>query len=136
MPITAENRGRYPARKVWRAIRTFVQHRARDKCEECGVPNHATGVRNPNGSFTAMGVDVGCVHDGWKVIRIICTVSHQDHHPENNDGYETTGKVLPVERSNLKFLCQACHNRHDGKHRAGNASATKDKKRGQQRMFG
>lgn len=82
------------------------------------------------------GVDVGCVHDGWKVIRIICTVSHQDHHPENNDGYETTGKVLPVERSNLKFLCQACHNRHDGKHRAGNASATKDKKRGQQRMFG
>lgn len=38
--------------------------------------------------------------------RVVLTIAHMDHTPENCDP------------SNLRALCQACHNRYDAKHRA------------------
>lgn len=38
--------------------------------------------------------------------RVVLTVAHLDHVPEHND------------RSNLKLLCQRCHNQLDAGHRA------------------
>lgn len=41
-----------------------------------------------------------------KMVRIVLTIAHLDHTPENCDP------------SNLRALCQRCHNRYDAKHRA------------------
>lgn len=102
MPIKPENRAKYP--KNWPEIRERIRKRAEDQCERCGVPNHRYIVRTA---------------EGWRedyghgAIYIVCTVAHLDHNPENN------------EDSNLAFLCQRCHNRHDAKHRAETRAKTR-----------
>ncbi len=106
MPIRPENKHLYP--KDWQSIRTEVLIRADSKCEFCGVPNHVEGC------WTSEGFD-DCLElpsllrqrktEGYKVIRIVLTIAHLDHDPTNND------------MSNLRALCQRCHNRYDRKHR-------------------
>jgi hypothetical protein len=115
----------YPAN--WPEIRAQVKERAGNKCEGCGVANHAVGARDRRGdwhdqdSIDNLNSDVGYSMFGEypKIIRIVCTTAHLDHNPGNND------------LGNLKFWCQACHNRHDAKHRAGNAALTRHAKREQ-----
>ena len=51
--------------------------------------------------------------DGDKIARIVLTVAHLDHMPEHNDP------------TNLRALCQRCHNRHDAPHRRQTAQATR-----------
>jgi hypothetical protein len=46
-----------------------------------------------------------CLSDEEDAIRVVCTVAHLDHTPEN------------CVDENLKFLCQRCHNRYDIGHR-------------------
>ena len=117
MPIRPENRSRYP--KDWPAISLRIRERAGQKCEWCGVENYALGAwiegkwwraapkgtglnddPRPGGQFPCWhpsGADVQ-----WaKVTRIILTVAHLDHTPEN------------CADENLKALCQRCHNRYD-----------------------
>lgn len=49
------------------------------------------------------GVENYAIRGGKKVV---LTIAHLDHTPENCD------------ESNLRALCQLCHNRYDAKHRA------------------
>jgi hypothetical protein len=129
MPIRPENRDRYP--KDWPAISAAIRQRARNKCEWCGVPNGQLGGRTAGGSWhpaiplgtncgsTPSGLDWPKEGDlGWcsvagqgdqyvqlRIVRIVLTVAHLDHTPENCDP------------ANLKALCQRCHNRYDAPHR-------------------
>jgi 5-methylcytosine-specific restriction endonuclease McrA len=84
MPIKPENKKRYP--KNWDKISTFIRfERAKNKCEVCGAKNYQP---HPiTGS------------------KVILTVAHLDHTPENCDF------------SNLKAMCQKCHNSYDAQHR-------------------
>lgn len=92
MPIRPENRARYPA--DWWLISKNVRADAGNKCEgspaypECraenAAPHPVTGAR------------------------VILTVAHLDHHPEN------------CARVNLRAWCQRCHNTYDAPHRAAN----------------
>jgi len=99
MPIKPENRHRYPP--DWRAIRLAILDRAENRCEQCGVPNHAWR-NNATGQWTH---DAGLAEawrlDGDRVARIVLTVAHLDHAPEHNDP------------TNLRALCQRCHLAHD-----------------------
>lgn len=108
MPIRPEMKARYP--KNWKAIRIDIATRAGWKCEWCGVPNRRVIQRSADGlAFLDLTVDPARnLKDGWaKPVRIVCTVAHvYDPAPENCDP------------SNLAFLCQRCHNRHDAKARA------------------
>ena len=88
MPIKPENRSRYP--KNWKDIRASILERAKDHCEFCGRKNHSFVLNEKTG----------------KMIKVVLTIAHLDHQPENCDP------------SNLRALCQACHNRYDAKHRA------------------
>lgn len=92
MPIKPENKNRYP--KNWSEIRERIRERADDKC---GAINHSFVNRFPREL---------CLQDEDDVIRIVCTVAHMDHTPENCD------------EDNLRFLCQKCHNQYDAKLRA------------------
>lgn len=133
MPIKPENKHLYP--ENWKEIAASILTRAKNKCENCGIPNHAVGYRDESGRFVRCGgnlivddygfgidpntgkmldykkakewADFETLNDemGNKYIVIVLTVSHQDHNPRNNNP------------DNLKALCQQCHNRHDIEHR-------------------
>lgn len=87
MPIKPENRSRYP--KNWKQIRAAILERAGNRCEFCGVENYSMRLNPKTG----------------KEVKIILTIAHLDHTPENCDP------------SNLRALCQKCHNTYDAEHR-------------------
>ena len=76
--------------------------RANNRCEFCGVKNHSYVMKAGT--------------ENWQFpepVLVVLTIAHLDHQPENCDP------------SNLRALCQRCHNRYDAKHRAATRSHTK-----------
>ena len=144
MPIRPENMAKYPGDSIrspeWLAIRERIRTRAGNRCEECGVENHALGGRGPDGVFRKalpvgeklLGLewpragDISACEGGAlrRIIRIVCTVAHVD------------GKLDDHSDENLRFWCQQCHNRHDAKSRQINASITRHEKAGQLDLIG
>jgi glyoxylase-like metal-dependent hydrolase (beta-lactamase superfamily II) len=104
MPIDYK---KYPSN--WKTeIRPAILARANNCCEFCGVRNYAIGYRDKNDcwhdiekSFAGDMIAEGARDRGYKVIKIVLTIAHLDHDVNNNDF------------SNLKALCQRCHNRYD-----------------------
>lgn len=112
MPIKPENKARYP--KDWKQIRERILVRANHRCEFCGVGNYA--YRNKTtGEVTRneMQVETWTCVDGDKVTRIVLTIAHLDHVPEN------------CADDNLKALCQKCHLAYDHDHHQKNARNTR-----------
>jgi len=119
MPIDYK---KYPPN--WSAvIRPFILKRANNKCENCGLENYAEGIRNnDNGldnmeeyvEFCAMNHEseifkrYGSNWNKHKWIRIILTIAHLDHDPEN----------WGVKYERLKAFCQRCHIRYDAPEKA------------------
>lgn len=115
MPIRPENKARYP--KDWPQISLRIRERAGQKCEECGIPNYELGGRDENGDWykaDPLGCDGNmplpgqfsrCTRNGvtkqLRIVKIILTVAHLDHQPEN------------CADDNLRAWCQRCHNRYD-----------------------
>lgn len=138
MPIAAENRAKYPP--DWKAIRARILERAKKRCEWCGVKNYAVLSNGKptagNREHDAAGqgelsyrearefADAGnqfWPEENYKVV--VLTVAHLDHGlSDHSDG-------------NLAALCQKCHLTHDAKQHAANAKITRDRKRGQGRLF-
>lgn len=107
MPIRPENRARYP--REWKQIADAVRARAGNRCQWCGVRNYRWIVRDHAGNVSYEStVPPRAGETQEPAVRIILTVAHLDHRPEN------------CERSNLAALCQRCHNRHDALERARN----------------
>lgn len=101
MPIDYK---KYP--KNWKELRAAVLKRANNKCEFCGVENHAVGVRDKDGVFDkldSLEERENAFYDGDKIIEIVLTVAHLDHDEENHD----------VKLERLAALCQRCHLRYD-----------------------
>lgn len=124
MPIKPENRARYPF--DWPAIVAEVRERSGNRCEgsprfpDCRLPNGAVGYREGDHwvqlgeSIDEAGLAVEAAEeDGHKVIRIVLTVGHLDHTPENCD------------RANLRHWCQRCHLVYDLTHHKTNAYMTR-----------
>ena len=138
MPIRAEMKALYPPFTVWREIRNEVLAHAENKCESCGVQNGLVGVRDLTGKFwTADDFNSGVCEnveferDGDRLkqaFRVVLTIAHKDHDPTNNGE--------PGNRPNLAAWCQKCHLTHDAKEHAKNARVTRNKKKGQENLFG
>ncbi|NIE67440.1 hypothetical protein [Burkholderia sp. Ax-1719] len=127
MPIKPENRARYPDN--WKQIREQILERAGNCCEQCKVRNHSIVQRGwLNDRDTYRDVEDGTVRDaetgawlGWvresdycgDAVKIVLTIAHLDHEPENCDP------------ANLRALCQLHHLRYDAKHHAANARETR-----------
>lgn len=82
----------------WKEIRESILKRANNCCEFCGVENYSIVQRKD------------------KKVKIVLTIAHLDHNPQNN------------ESSNLRALCQKCHNNYDIEHRKETRRKTKEKK--------
>ena len=125
MPIRPEMKDKYP--KDWYLIRTRILGRAKNKCEWCGVPNEELGYRMEDGSFVTRPVIQTTAFQelvkGKKEIKIVLTVAHLDHTPEN------------CHPKNLAALCQQCHNRYDAPMRAHGIRERKAEEVGQGKLF-
>ena len=121
MPIKPENRARYP--RNWKAIRAAILDRARHRCEQCGIPDGVYRNRN-TGQWTD---DHGLVEtwsmDGDRTARIVLTIAHLDHTPENCDP------------ANLRALCQRCHLAYDATHHAQTAYQTRRRHKAKGDLF-
>lgn len=118
MPIRDENKARYP--KDWPQISKRIRERAGQKCERCQAPNgeliirersedwdfEPTYITTKNEMFSAEDgrLITGAyfaARDITKAVKVILTVAHLDHQPEN------------CADDNLKAWCQRCHNIYD-----------------------
>jgi len=130
MPIRPENRDRYPP--DWPEIRARILRRAGNRCERCGVANYMLGGRMRDGRFlpaqplgdswrglqwprpgTVAWCDDGTWSDRLRIIRIVLTIAHLDHQPEN------------CADDNLRAWCQRCHVTYDAQHHAATARRTR-----------
>ena len=132
MPIKPENKVRYP--KNWKEISEDIRfNRAGNRCEVCGVKNYELGGRDSSGNWhkahpvkerkcrlvwPKQGNEWWCGDSDnplmLRIVKIILTVAHLDHTPENCD-YD-----------NLKAMCQSCHLHHDKKLHLTNRLRCKD----------
>ena len=102
MPIRPEDRARYPDN--WPDISASIRRRSGGRCEckgECG--------RGHRGRCRAW-------HDQPHPVtrsRVVLTVAHLDHTPENCDP------------ANLFAACQACHLSYDAEHHAATRARTR-----------
>lgn len=121
MPIRKEMRALYPP--DWPQITERIRERAGNCCERCGVPNGSVGYRDSDGSFWIEDGESYIPDDVGKLIRIICTTAHLNHDPTDN------------RDENLAFLCQKCHNTHDGPMRAAGRRERAAQIEGQASLF-
>lgn len=110
-----EHKKRYPDN--WEYISAFIRHeRAKNKCEGCGLHNGLHIKRLPNNKYrictelemqeleeykVILKVNHLSACKKLKITKIILAVAHLDFDESNNN------------HSNLKALCQKCHNAHD-----------------------
>lgn len=139
MPIKPENKARYP--KDWKEVREAILERADNRCEQCRVANGdmiVRGIEKDAGTFQRyegdgevyaaldgryLGRCKASEYCGNKWTRIVLTIAHLDHMPEN------------CEPSNLKALCQRCHLAYDAEHHRINAAATRHARKAIADMF-
>lgn len=133
MPIRPENVGRYPANWLTE-VRPAILARAENRCENCGVENYAFGYRDSAGAWNPSAQDGEVVFApllsetavrslGYKPFKIVLTIAHLDHTPENCDP------------ANLRAWCQYCHLRYDHQHHQETAYRTKREGRAVADMF-
>jgi hypothetical protein len=125
MPIRADLRHFYRG-PAWRATRECILARAKNRCEQCRVPNHASIERGSHGVWRLIAAPTGTP---WRNTngnqttfepvdrhrtRIVLTIAHLNHIAgEDHD-------------ENLKALCQWCHLNYDKLHHKQTRSVRKD----------
>ena len=143
MPIRPENRDRYPAN--WKAISQQVRDGAGNICQRCGAPNGVMIRRGKTRDGRAVWrlasdsayEDGRCAETGARIedtsedtcdwgdpVKVILTVAHLDHEPENCDP------------ENLRAWCQRCHNAYDAPMRRAGISARRKSERASGDLFG
>lgn len=126
MPIKPENKARYP--KDWPAISARIRMLAGNICENCRLGNGWIGYRNESGEFVRIA-DSGKAEDyaghatGYRVFRIVLTVAHLNHQPED------------CRHENLKAWCQKCHLAYDKDHHQRNAAETRKARKASSDLF-
>lgn len=138
MPIRDENKARYP--KDWPAISKRVRDRAGQKCEKCNAPNgevicRGSGIHagtymleggevfdDESGDF--LGMRRGSEYNASKMVKVVLTVAHLDHTPEN------------CADENLRAWCQRCHNVYDAPMRRAGIKARSKQRLAVSDLFG
>ena len=128
MPIDYK---KYPSN--WKSeIRPSILERANNCCEFCQLENYSQGLREADGMFIHWAeIENALENRGYdyfeeelkhhvskdgkveRLTKIVLTIAHLDHNINNND------------YSNLKALCQRCHNRYDIGFRKSNRKINK-----------
>ena len=135
MPIDYKN---YPSN--WKTeIRPAIIQRAKNCCEFCGILNYQVRRFLSNGDVETHNyfdtqnyknanelkehLNDFCDDGKGKWSVVVLTIAHLDNDTKNND------------YSNLKALCQKCHNKYDVNFRKENRRNSRVKKLGLQTLF-
>lgn len=134
MPIKPENRHRYPP--DWKQVRERILKRANWRCEHpnCRARHGVTGYwrkglfhRLPDALWDAgytAGDAVRCDNgELLKIIKIVLTIAHLDHTPEN------------CADDNLRAWCQRHHLAYDAEHHKATAYRTRRERANTVEMF-
>lgn len=145
MPITPENRARYP--KDWKALSLAARERAEWRCQHpgCGARQYDVGFwQLQGGTWQWNAIESGFLDcrtarlvaadmqwmcegntaaEGSRVVVIVLTVAHLDHQPENCDP------------DNLAAMCQRHHLAYDQLHHRAHAQATRRARAGTLELF-
>lgn len=121
----------------WKSIRAHILERAANRCEFCGVANHALIIRSTidparyirydedkdchytmDGTAIRLSEIPGEFEFDWNgnhrpMIKVVLTIAHLDHDTTNNAD------------DNLRALCQRCHLKHDARQHAERAAETR-----------
>lgn len=135
---------RYPSN--WKQISKDRRAQADQRCEWCGVPNHAFVVRKPGtAEYLLQHMDADVTYrwpdgtpirlselpDGFdydKTTRIVLTVAHLGvDYPDGRKGDKRD--KMDVRPENLAALCQRCHLVFDKDEHAENARVTRLRKK-------
>jgi hypothetical protein len=142
----------YP--KQWHAFsRDLRADRAHQRCERCGVPNHAVGYRDTDGTFIpACGngpQDAAGTGKHWPSLTMLTYSEAREFAVENNccgdsddEGDHWIVTVLGcahlcscdppcADPSHIAVLCQQCHNRLDARMRSSHGGLTRRRRRGE-----
>lgn len=119
----------------WSLISRLIRYkRANNRCEECGIQNHAIIKRITNGNYrTPSQQEWDMIYSRIKYSnsnmteslkfhgfsKVVLTVAHLDHDKTNNRFH------------NLSALCQRCHLTHDAKQHASNRKYGRNYKKNQ-----
>lgn len=122
MPIRPEFRKFYTG-PHWRSVRRRILARAKNRCEQCRVPNHANTIRS-EGMWRLLDAGASWHRNNGRVttfepmgirfVRIALTIAHLNHTPGDD------------RSENLKALCQWCHLNYDRDHHRDTRSIRKD----------
>lgn len=107
----------------WRELRAAVQARAGDRCERCGIPNHAY---KHSGVWVAGDVLLTLLSEPserLRIVRVVCTTAHKPG----------TSK-MSQDIGDLEFLCQRCHLNQDRVHHLEVQRQNRDRRRGQMEL--
>ena len=126
MPIRPENKKRYP--KDWNLRRRFIiEHRAKRRCEWCGVDQYAVGHRIDGTFHYAKGnyyLDSRGYTKSFKEAKAVADYYNKHEKPEHKNivivltiAHIHDDRPEAASLLNLAALCQQCHNRHDVKAR-------------------
>ena len=125
MPIRPDLRKFYG--RHWReVVRRRIIRRARNRCEQCGVPNSRIVVRfggawldTESGKWRDSAGRLGPldVAEIERQVHVILTVAHLNHVPGDD------------RDENLAALCQWCHLHFDQTHHAATRAGRKDQRR-------
>ena len=122
-PIRPENLARYPP--DWDNISDVIRFgRAGGRCEcfgECDR-THADALGVVDERCQAVHAEVHPTTGS----RVWLTTAHLDNTPENSDNPDGVFIELPLERSNLRAMCQRCHLNHDRHIHVANAAVTRE----------
>lgn len=142
------DRSKYPDN--WEEISSRIRHeRAQDRCEECGVPNHAVIVRSDIDAAYYLICDL---ESGWfkwpsgegvhelpdeyamnSFVEVVLTVHHIGvPKPDGSPG--DPNDKMDSREENLIALCQRCHLLADLPHHLVKRHQTWNQKRHQQRL--
>ena len=111
MPIAAEYRHLYG--REWSKLAASVKTEARWRCETCAVEHGDWRERKNQQLPPYQRGQFHTVFNGVWFYRVVLTVAHLDHQPEN------------MARDNLRALCQRCHLAHDAPEHLRRAAATR-----------
>ena len=125
-------------------IRPRILERAKNCCEQCGVPNYEIILRGELNGIKVFQTDNGKIFDAEngkqigenyfgevnkkpksKLTKVILTIAHLDHDKEN----------FEIQDDRLKALCQRCHLSLDKEYHAEKRRETINKKKGIQNLF-
>lgn len=109
-------------------IRPAVLKRAKNCCENCGVPNYALIYRpnkgKPDWELAPEGHQADAMAlDGVKFVKIVLTIAHLNHDIKQNN------------LVNLKALCQRCHLNYDKVFHKSNRIKNRATKQKQTNLF-